>query len=120
MFHKSRKYRRAMRYKHIARKKRLINSYIDHPVIPNPNGKGYITDFSREIPQEWYRVDGMYDKGKIHCGCPLCKPGKGFYPSDKHRFENELSRLDVKECIDDYFNETTSERDESYKIDTKI
>lgn len=27
---------------------------------------------------DWYRSDGQYSKGKIHCGCGLCKPSKRF------------------------------------------
>ncbi len=27
---------------------------------------------------DWYRHDGKYSKGKIHCGCGLCKFGKKY------------------------------------------
>ena len=31
-------------------------------------------DHSRVVPSEWYRHDGQYDKGKIHCSCRMCNP----------------------------------------------
>ena len=49
---RSRAYVREMRQKHIRRKKRITAHY--------PSGTSY------------YRFDGMYSKGKIHCSCPLC------------------------------------------------
>lgn len=27
---------------------------------------------------DWYPHDGQYSKGKIHCGCGLCKFGKKY------------------------------------------
>jgi hypothetical protein len=27
---------------------------------------------------DWYKCDGQYSKGKIHCGCGLCKFGKRY------------------------------------------
>lgn len=27
---------------------------------------------------DWYYHDGQYSKGKIHCGCELCKFGKKY------------------------------------------
>ena len=27
---------------------------------------------------DWYHHDGQYSKGKIHCGCELCKFGKKY------------------------------------------
>lgn len=50
-------YRRYVRNKTILRKKRISNSVY-----------GF----------DWYRIDGQYAKGKIHCGCGLCKPSKKF------------------------------------------
>ena len=46
-------YTRKMRAKHIKRKKDII-----HKVYPWLG--------------EWYKHDGQYSKGKIHCSCPLC------------------------------------------------
>lgn len=50
-------YRRYVRNKTIQRKKRISKAV-------------YGID--------WYRQDGKYSKGKIHCGCGLCKPGKKY------------------------------------------
>ena len=42
-----------MRNKHIRRKKTIAEKLY---------GEGY------------YKCDGAYDKGKIHCSCPMCSP----------------------------------------------
>lgn len=51
--YRTRSYRRDMRNRKIARKKRL-----DHEVHPNLS--------------PWYSCDGKYSKGKIHCSCYMC------------------------------------------------
>ena len=48
---RTRDYRRYIRNKHIARRKRIVENYYG---------------FS------WYEHDGMYSKGKIHCSCAMC------------------------------------------------
>ncbi len=50
-------YRRYVRNKTILRKKRISNSVYG---------------------LNWYNHDGKYSKGKIHCGCELCKFGKKY------------------------------------------
>ena len=50
-------YRRYIRSKAILRKKRISNSVYG---------------------LDWYKHDGQYSKGKIHCGCGLCKFGKRY------------------------------------------
>lgn len=41
---------------------------------------------------DWYNKDGKYDKGKIHCGCGVCKYSKKFgYPTI--RTERELDKF---------------------------
>lgn len=60
---RTRDYRRKMRAKHIRRKKRIVSFY---PVSRAFDGFTY------------YKHDGMFSKGKIHCSCPLCKV-KAFY-----------------------------------------
>lgn len=47
---------RKMRIKHILRKKNIISNY---PAF-------------RDEP--YYKCDGMYSKGKIHCSCFMCHP----------------------------------------------
>ena len=47
-------YHRKMRAKHIRRKKRITSHYWSADEYP------------------YYKYDGMYSKGKIHCSCPLC------------------------------------------------
>lgn len=54
---RGREYRRYVRNKTILRKKR-----ISHLVY------GF----------DWYEHDGKYAKGKIHCGCGLCKFGRKY------------------------------------------
>ena len=57
---RTRDYYRKMRAKHIKRKKGITAKY----------------RLSSEFP--FYRHEGMYSKGKIHCSCPLCKE-KAYY-----------------------------------------
>ena len=47
-----------MRAKHINRKKRIVSHYAAFKVL---DGFTY------------YKHDGMFSKGKVHCSCPLCK-----------------------------------------------
>lgn len=54
---RSRAYRRYVRYKTIQRKKHISNAVYGG---------------------DWYKCDGQYSKGKIHCGCGLCKFGKRY------------------------------------------
>jgi len=63
-------YRRYVRNKTILRKKRISKSVYG---------------------VEWYHHDGQYSKGKIHCGCGLCKFGKK-YGLPTTRDMRELSR----------------------------
>lgn len=71
-------YRRYVRNKTILRKKRISNSVY-----------GF----------DWYHHDGQYSKGKIHCGCGLCKFGKK-YGLPTTRDMRELSREQI--LLDDY------------------
>jgi len=71
-------YRRYVRNKIIQRKKRISNSV-------------YGID--------WYHHDGQYSKGKIHCGCGLCKFGKK-YGLPTTRDMRELSREQI--LLNDY------------------
>ena len=54
---RGRGYRRYVRNKTILRKKRISNLVYG---------------------LDWYHHDGQYSKGKIHCGCELCKSGKRY------------------------------------------
>lgn len=90
-------YKRMQRHRAICRKKAICHHYDAHPVEKRGE-RYYVTDFSRQVPMEWYYVDGRYDKGKIHCGCPLCKPTKRFgYPSFKQELLDERAKSDLKE-----------------------
>ena len=47
---------------------------------------------------DWYNCDGKYDKGKIHCGCGICKFGKKYgYETIRTRREFEKFKINVKE-----------------------
>lgn len=48
---------------------------------------------------DWYRNNGQYSKGKIHCGCNICKPGKK-YGLPTIRDIREQSREKI--LMDDY------------------
>lgn len=79
---RTRDYYRKMRAKHIKRKKRIIKNY---------------SIFSDEFP--YYKFDGMYSKGKIHCSCSLCK-AKAYYGKHVPTIQ-ELRHID-KEIDYDY------------------
>lgn len=49
---------------------------------------------------DWYKHDGQYDKGKIHCGCGICKFGKKYgYETTRTMRELEKFNLDMKDYI---------------------
>ncbi len=78
-------YRRYQRNKVIQRKKRISNM---------------IYGF------DWYKFDGQYAKGKIHCGCGLCKVGKK-YGLPTTRTLREKSRESI--LLNDYVYEMKGE-----------
>lgn len=47
----------------------------------------------------WYEFDGCYSKGKIHCGCGICKPYRKFYPSLRDLRKIEIAKTEMKEYI---------------------
>jgi len=61
---RTRSYRREVRNKTIARKKRICRAIYwgSAPKLYESPEPGY-----------WYKVDGRYAKGKIYCGCKMCK-----------------------------------------------
>lgn len=77
---RTRAYRRYVRNKQILRKKSIAT-----------HNYGF----------DYYEYDGQYSKGKIHCGCGICKFGRKFgLPTV--RDEREMSR--EKLLINDYYN----------------
>lgn len=67
--YRTRAYRRDVRHKAICRKKAICQ---------------------HNLGFDWYSVDGKYSKGKIHCGCRLCKFGKAYnLPTFKMLVEKE-------------------------------
>ena len=61
---RTRDYYRKMRAKHIKRKKNIVSHYGAFRVLD-----GF----------DYYKHDGMFSKGKIHCSCYLCKGSKKYY-----------------------------------------
>lgn len=47
---------------------------------------------------DWYDVDGKYDKGKIHCNCGICKVAGDSIRTLKER---KISLLKLQEFEDD-------------------
>ena len=46
----------------------------------------------------WYSFDGQYSKGKIHCGCGICKYGKKYgMPTVKTMRELEKFKCELLE-----------------------
>lgn len=76
---RTRAYRREVRNKHIARKKRIVKTY------------GLFSD-------GYYKFDGQYSKGKIHCSCPLCTYSKYY---DFPRLKDCIDKDRVKDALTD-------------------
>lgn len=54
---------------------------------------------------DWYKHDGQYSKGKIHCGCGLCKFGKKYgLPTVKCMREHSRERILMKDLESDLYN----------------
>lgn len=74
--HRTREYRRTVRKNTIKRRKNIA---------------------VKRDGQDWYDCDGKYSKGKIHCNCGQCKPGRMFdLPNTRmkrelDKFRHELS-----------------------------
>ena len=71
-------YRRAVRCKAIKRKKGISRAVY-----------GF----------DWYRYDGQYSKGKIHCGCGLCKFGRKY---NLPTFQDVKRSMETKYAIDEW------------------
>lgn len=82
---RTRAYRREVRNKAIARKKRIVK----YVYCMNDSG--------------WYPHDGQYSKGKIHCSCPLCAFGK----YDKNQVtDSDRRKIDEMESkLKEFYNE---------------
>lgn len=78
MEERNRAYRRYVRNREIQRKKHISNAVY-----------GF----------DWYKHDGQYSKGKIHCGCELCKFGRK-YGMPTVRDMREASREKI--LLEDY------------------
>lgn len=76
----SRNYYREMRAKHIRRKKKLIHKLNDY---------------------WYYKYDGQYSKGKIHCSCPMCR-GKDYRGRHIKTLQEKRADNDIKEQIEWY------------------
>lgn len=48
---------------------------------------------------DWYKHDGQYSKGKIHCGCGICKFGRKYGPPT---FKTIRETAKFKDAIKDY------------------
>lgn len=76
---RSRSFRREVRNKVIRRKKRICKE-----IYLNNN---------------WYKYDGQYSKGKIHCSCKMCTYSKTY---DLPRLSDIKDKEVVKEALEDY------------------
>ena len=74
-------YTREVRNKAIARKKRICKRFY-----------GF----------DWYKHDGQYSKGKIHCSCRMCTYSK-YYDLPTHKDITEDIRF--KQAVDDYYKD---------------
>lgn len=83
---RTRSYRREVRNKTIARKKRICRA------IYGASIGGF------ENPGAWYKHDGQYSKGKIHCSCKMCTYSK-YYGIPK--FKDMIDKEAVKSALKD-------------------
>lgn len=81
---RSRDYHRKMRVKHIRRKKRITSHYWGADEYP------------------YYKFDGMYSKGKIHCSCSLCKI-KAYYGKHVPTIQEKRNYLSKEDLWDESF-----------------
>ena len=82
---RTRSYRRAIRNRKIARKKKICKQLY-------------------WIGANWFEHDGQYSKGKIHCSCPMCTWNKTF---DLPRLKDLKEKDFVKQALFDWY-ETSS------------
>lgn len=86
---RTRSYRRDVRNKTIARKKRICRAIYGgspHRLYESPE------------PGYWYKVDGRYAKGKIHCSCEMCTYSKTYkLPTVKEMRASESFKIDLKD-----------------------
>lgn len=48
--------------------------------------------------RDWYEHDGQYSKGKIHCGCGICKFGKKYgLPTIRDEREAVVEKYNMEE-----------------------
>ena len=78
---RTRAYRREVRNKAIARKKR-VSKAVYHV--------------------NWFKKDGQYSKGHIGCGCPLCKYNRHY---GIPLFYEVKDREYVKQCLEEDYGE---------------
>lgn len=101
MIHRNRGNRRLLRHRAIYRKKSICNVHSTPVVVWDETKHHYVSDWSRKHPFDWYRHDGMYSKGKIHCSCPLCKFSRHYkLPTLRDIKENVI----FKQALLDYYN----------------
>lgn len=83
---RSRSYIREVRNKKIARKKRICRNIYGPAILVGEN------------VGSWYKHDGQYSKGKIHCSCKMCTYSKYFGLSSlKDMREKEKYEFEMKE-----------------------
>ena len=84
---RTRSFRRDVRNRKIARKKRICRAIYGASI-------GGV-----ENPGAWYKHDGQYSKGKIHCSCKMCTYSK-YYGLPTFHDMKEHERF--KEAISNY------------------
>lgn len=87
---RTRAYRRDVRNKTIARKKHLCRELYGMSIG------------GQDKPGSWYKHDGQYSKGKIHCSCRMCTYSKWY---DLPRLSDMRDKEVVKEALKDLYSE---------------
>lgn len=83
MRHKTEQYRRFQRENHIAKRKRIAKECY--------GGDGWV-----------YANEGVFNKGKVHCSCALCRPAKhGWCKSYYEEIGEKLEKFEKKATADE-------------------
>lgn len=86
--------RRKNNINHIKKKKNLVHSFMG---------------------SDWYKHDGQYSKGKIHCSCPLCTGKKKGRRRNNDRPYSDRKKIDsmAQKAYINYFDDYYDSVDEN-------
>lgn len=103
--YRTRDYRRDVRNRKIAHRRKLVKSFFGHDWYLNGSYSGHDT-LPGELWSDYLNrmnacCKGMYSKGKIHCSCWMCTYNKKY---KLPRFSDLKDKAAVKDALSDYYN----------------